>query len=191
MKTNQIVKIALFAFILSSCGSTKNLTPEFQGFGKEVVMPCVEESYDNADYYKGLGTGTDVNIGNARSAALKSAKSEVNAKLGGLVKGLSSDYSKTIAGSTERTERIMEGEFFTVVDKLLNDAEKICEGTTKDNRGAYNAFIVIQISKKEILTKMENSLSTNEELKIEFDREQFRKFAEKKMKDLENAKDNR
>ena len=193
MKSINFLKIAAIAIVLSSCGNTKSITNQQpSGFGKEISMPCVDESYDNTEYFRGLGTGTSVNIGNARTAAMSSAKSEIKAKLGGFVNGLSSDYSKTISGgSAEKTQRIMEGELFTIVDKLLNDAEKICEKSTQDKRGTFNSFIVFQIPKKEMITEMENSLSENEELKSEFSREQFRKFAKDKMKEMQDAQKNR
>lgn len=192
MKKIDFLKIVALALILSSCGtSKKTVGPEPAGFGTEVVMPCVDESYDNADYFRGLGTGTSVNIGDARTASMNSAKSEIKAKLGGFVSGLTSDYSKTISGgSGEKTQRIMEGELFAVVNKLLDDAEKVCEKTTQDQRGTFNSFIVFQIPKKDMITEMENSLSENEELKAEFSREQFRKFAKEKMEEMQNAKKN-
>ena len=195
MKKNYFLMIAIIALIISGCSSNKQTTTQpaqpqdFAGFGKKIITPCVEKSMDDKDFYRGLGIGTDVNAGNARSAAIESAQAEIQAKLGGFIKGISSNYKRTMAGNTgEHTQRALEGELFKSVEKILNDAEKICDETTQDQRGAFNAFMVLQISKEQLIKSVENSLSANKELTIEFNRDQFRKFAEEKMKALDNSK---
>lgn len=77
---------------------------------------------------------------------------------------------------------------YTVVDKMLNDAAKTCEKMYQNASGNYESYIAIQVSKKEMVNQMSTALSNNEELEIEFNRDQFRKFAEKKMKEMEDYK---
>ena len=67
---------------------------------------------------------------------------------------------------------------------MLNDADKTCEDMYQVSSGEFEAYYAIQISKKEIINKTSNVLSQNEELEIEFNREQFRKFAEKRMEEM-------
>ncbi|MFZ4462822.1 MAG: hypothetical protein ACOYN5_03200 [Bacteroidales bacterium] len=198
---NVIRLTAFIAFIsvLASCGSSKKVIPQpvpsqqqtSIGFGPKVVIPCLEKSYDDNEYFRDLGQGKNLNAQNARTAAIGSAKSMIHQKLGGFVQGLTTDYTRTMAGQVgENTQRAMEGELNTLVEKMLNDAEKICEEMTQDQNGAYNSFIVLQISKSELVDKMANTLSADEELKIEFNRDQFRKFAEEKLEKMKDAQKN-
>ena len=111
-------------------------------------------------------------------------------KLGEFVQGLSSDYSRQLRGNApvEKVQQIMEREMTGVVEKMLNDAQKICEKMTRDEAGVYHSYIAIQIPKGSMINKMANTLSANEEWESEFNREQFRKYAEEKMAKMQAAK---
>ena len=145
---------------------------------------------DDDDYFRDLGIGTSINKQSARKAAVESAKSMIKSRLGGMIKGVSTDYSRTVAGQApaDKVQRIIEEEFTQVVEKMLNDADKTCEDMYKVASGEFESYYAIQISKKEIINKVSNVLSSNEELEIEFNREQFRKFAEKRMAEVEQGK---
>lgn len=191
MKRTMFVMMAVTAMLFSACKTqeTVTTTPPSPGQTK-VVIPCVDESMDTDEEYRALGIGENVNKQNARTAAFDAAKSMLHRRLGGLVKGLSTDYSRTVAGSAQqdKVQRIMEGEMYTVVEKMLNDAAKACEEMYQNTSGNYESYIAIKVSKKEMVNQMSTALSNNEELEIEFNRDQFRKFAEKKMKELEEFK---
>ena len=158
--------------------------------GKRMVLPCVDASMDDDDYFRDLGIGTSINKQSARKAAVESAKSMIKSRLGGMIKGVSTDYSRTVAGQApaDKVQRIIEEEFTQVVEKMLNDADKTCEDMYQVASGEFESYYAIQISKKEIINKVSNVLSANEELEIEFNREQFRKFAEKRMAEVEQGK---
>lgn len=187
-----IMAIAI-TIVFASCKSSKQITQTPPPDEVEVTLYCVDESMDNEEYFKALGIGENLNQQNARSAAFDAAKSMLNKRLGGFVTGLSTDYSRTVAGDArmDKVQRMMEGEMYQVVEKMLNDAAKTCEKMTKTTSGSYKSYIAIQVSKKELVNKMADKLTENQELEIEFNRDQFRKFAEKKMKELEEMQNNR
>lgn len=149
-------------------------------------LPCGDYDKDTKEYFTGLGTAESKNEQNARDGALEAARGQVRRKLGGTVKGLSTDYSKVMRGSASQTDisSIVEGELATVVDRVLNDAEKVCERNGRTTTGAYKAYVAIQISKEELAKDMSSALSQNDKLRMEYDRERFRKFAEEYMKGL-------
>lgn len=185
MKTKVLfVSIALATMTLMSCKSTQKLPPPSDFI--EYELPCGDFDKDTKSHFTGLGTAENVNEQNARDAALEAAKGQVRRKLGGVVKGLSTDYSKLLRGSASQSdvESIVEGELATVVDRVLNDAQKTCEKMGRTQSGTYKSYMAIQISKEELANKMASALSDNDKLRMEFDRERFRKFAEEYMKGL-------
>jgi len=188
MKTNDFFKIALIALFFSSCGSTKHIQSPDR-IGTDIKLPCVEKSYDNDEYFRGLGVGTSIEIQKARDNAMASAKHEIKTKLNGYTHGLSTDYSR-ITSNPERAQKLIEDELNTLVDRYLQDAEKTCEALEKDGRGTFNSYIVFQVPKKDLLKEMEDSLAANEELKTEFNREKFRKYAKEKEKEMIKSKEN-
>lgn len=81
----------------------------------------------------------------------------------------------------------MEGEMDKIVEKMVNDASKTCEKFSQLKTGEYQSYIAIQIPKKKMMDDMLNTLTENEELEIEFNRDQFRKFAKERMEEMKKA----
>lgn len=167
--------------------------PNNSSLGEEVEMPCVYESMDDEEYFRELGTATSINMQSARTAALQAAKDMIFQKLGGYVEGLSESYSRTVAGQSaqDKVQRLMEADMNQVVQQYVNNAMKTCEKMYNKGTEGYTSFIAIQIPVKKMVEKMADVLSADEELQIEFNRDQFRKYAEEKQKKmLENQKNN-
>lgn len=191
-KTTLLILVIAIAVAFASCKTNKQVAQTPPG-RTEIELPCVDESMDTDDYFKAMGTATNVNMQNARSAAFDAAKSMLNKRLGGFVTGLSTDYSRTVAGDAQvdKVQRMMESEMYAVVERMLNDASKTCEKMYQNQSGNYESYIAIQVSKKEMINKMADRLTNNQELEIEFNRDQFRKFAEQKMKELKEMQNDR
>lgn len=191
MKTIKTLAFVAAVAVLTSCNSSKHVSMSPKTPSEvEVDMPCVDVTIEDGDFYRELGTATNINMQNARSAALNSAKSMIKDKLGEFVQGLSADYSRNVRGNApvDKVQQIIERELTGVVDKMLNDAQKICEKMTRDDAGVYHSYIAIQIPKGSMVNNMANTLSANEELETEFNRDQFRKYAEEKMAKMQAAK---
>lgn len=185
MKRTLIMVAAVATLLFGACKSNKNVvTPEKMG-NVEVELPCSQYDHDSEEYFTGMGVAENVNMQNARIAALNAAKSMVNAKLGGLARGLASDYVRTQAGGADMddVQRLAEREIVNVVERMLNDAEQTCEKLYQTPGGTYQSHIAIRISKKEMAKKMSTALSDDQKLEGMFHREQFRKWAEEYMKE--------
>lgn len=182
-----------FSIFATSCKTHKQVTTTPPPGRTEIDLPCLAESMDNNEYFRAMGTATNLNMQNARSAAFDAAKSMLNKRLGGFVTGLATDYTRSMAGDAQmdKVQRAMESELYSVVERMLNDAAKTCEKMYQNPSGNYESFIAIQVSKKELIDNMDKRLSSNQELEVEYNREQFRKYAEKKMKELQEMQDNR
>ena len=161
-------------------------------FGTFYEMPCVDASLDDDDYFKGLGVGTHINLQSARTAAMQSARQMLLERLGGFVQGLTSDYARTVAGQApaDKVQRELEDGFDKLVEKAVNDAQKTCEKFSQLKTGEFQSYIAIRIPKKQLLDNMLNTLSENEELEIEFNRDQFRKYAKDRMEEMKKAQNN-
>ncbi len=185
--------IMALAIVSTSCKSNKEIVQTPPPGRTEIELPCVDESMDNDDFFKAMGTASNLNMQNARSAAFDAAKSMLSKRLGGFITGLATDYSRTVAGDAQmdKVQRMMESEMYSVVERMLNDASKTCEKMYQNQNGAYESYISIQVSKKEMVNKFADKLTNNQELEIEFNRDQFRKFAEKKMKELQEMQEGR
>lgn len=187
-KTFIIMATVAVALAFTGCRSKKNLAVTPQEQGKiEIALPCVEESYDDENYFRAMGTATNENMQNARTSAIEAAQSMLRRRLGGFAKGLSTDYSRTIAADAqvEKIQRAMEAEITTVIEKMINDADKTCEKMLQNQAGNYESYIAIRVSKKELIKETQSKVSGMQELEVEYNREKFREFAEKRLKEME------
>lgn len=185
MKINVLVMgLALTTLMLAGCGSSKQTMQDMGN--KEIELPCAGFDRDTKDYFTGMGIGENVNMQNARTVAFDAAKGMLLRKVGGMAKGLSTSYSKTMSGNVAQDDvaRIVEGEIALVVEHMLNDAEMTCEKMYQTPAGTYQSHVAIRISKEEVAKNASKNLSENDKLRMEYDRERFRKFAEEYMKGL-------
>ena len=187
MKRTVIILAAAAMMVFGACRSNKNVITQEQMGNKEVELPCAGAGQDSEDYFGGMGVAENVNMQNARLAAINAAKSMVNAKLGGLAKGLATDYVRTQAGGAQMddVQRIAEREITAVIERMLNDAEQTCEKLYQTPSGTYQSHIAIRISKKELASKTATALSDDQKLEGMFHRDQFRKWMEEYMKEYQ------
>lgn len=193
------VVLMITAAVLSSCGAKKQVAQQSVqqpvnnngGIGVEVPVPCVEESFDDKDYFREMGTATHVNMQNARSSALQAAKSMIYEKLGGYVEGLSSSYVQTLSGSVSKEDigRAMRTRMDQVVQEEINNAQKTCEKMYNKGAEGYSSFIAIQIPVKKLVDEMSKSLSEDERLRRLFDEEQFREYSDQQIQKMLEHRD--
>lgn len=199
MKAIRFFTIMTVAAIMASCGSSRQTSNGSNNYassgpktvGVDIILPCVDESMDDTEYFRDFGEGQALTIQDARTAAIKAARGMIHRKLAEFVQGVSSDYSRTVSSGqsgASKTQSMLEDLFDGVVSDMLNHSEKICEKMQQSEDGNYHSFIAIQIPKGAMINKMANALSANEELEIEFNRDQFRKFAEDKAAKMLDAK---
>ena len=152
--------------------------------GNEVQIPCVESSYDDEEYFRDLGIGTDKNNNKqaARLNAVNQAKSMVKARLAEFVQGVTTEYFNTYntAGATDDVQHKMETKLNGVVEFMLNNADKECERLIWNNQGNYEVYYVIRIPKGELKSKMMNALN-EEKLKIDFNENRMQQFMDSRM----------
>ena len=169
-----------------------NARPASNPAGATFDLPCSGVGTSDKEHFRQLGIGKDIDLSLAQRKAIQSAKSIMRDRLGEQVKGLISDYSKTYSksGKGSDIEGILEREFTSVVDKVLDDADNPCEKAAQLNTGEFQYYYVIEIRKNELADKLADAISGNDKLRTEFDREQFRKYAEEylqKQKEFNNA----
>lgn len=168
---------------------------EVQGVAHSVTtikMPCVESSYDDENYFRDLGIGvvSSGNIQSARADAEAAAKSMIKGRLGEFVQGVTKDYFASYAGSKPKddVERKMSRDLNGVVEKMLNDADKVCEDNGVDYQGNERYYYAIQIPKKDLKKQMIETLSADEKLGIDFHEDQMQKFMDERMQGMLEAK---
>lgn len=161
-----------------------NKRPAASPAGVVFDVPCLGVSKSDNEYYRQLGVGEDMDISVAMSNSIQNAQSLMLDRLGGEVKGLATDYSKKFSksGSGDSKRGLIEREFTKAVNEVLQTADQECEQPAQMPSGAYRYYYVIKIRKGKLVDAMTKAIDQNDELRTEFDRDQFRKYAEDYMR---------
>ncbi|GHT44437.1 hypothetical protein AGMMS49965_20060 [Bacteroidia bacterium] len=183
----RVAVMAAFAGVMmTSCGGSKGMAGGNYGkpagggspFGDVFEAPCT--MMDTDDYFAatGIASGSKNRMDVLQTAALTNAQNLVRQKLQHAYKGAIDDYSKYIGNNagSDAVAKVERGGT-QIIDALINNTRAACgpKFSAVDERGDVTCFVGIQISTKQITEKMVDHVSHDEEMKIRFDEDEFRK----------------
>ena len=141
-------------------------------------LPC--EFYDDDEWFYAFGSRLIKQQNTVASGLLRSLQRQMKDKLAGAYKQVTRDYfdqMDTEEGSYEREH--IEGAGEMVINQLVNETREACRqrSTYPNADGLYTMYMAIKVSKKEIVEKVVNTLSEDQQLKVRFNEKQFRDSA--------------
>ena len=179
-----VFPLMMAGLLTVSCSSSKKLAnqnykPKAGSPFEEVYdAPCLD--YDTDDYYVGLGiaSGAKARMGELQTAALTNAQNIVRQKLQHAYKGAIDDYSNYVGNNSgSDLEAKVERGGTQLINKIVNDTRATCgpRFSGVDDKGDVTCYVGIRIYKKEFVEAVTKHLSDDEELKIRFKEDEFRK----------------
>lgn len=197
MKKNLFMMMAFVAgvSVLTSCGGTsKQVVAPTQA-----VNPFASGAYsapgfepDTDEYFAGWGTanGPQTRMDVLQLSALTNAQNAVRQKLKHAYKGMVSDYSNYIGNNNGSDAQIhVERAGDQIIDAVVNETQaKTLNFSGVDDKGRLNCYIGIRIYKKQLADKIADAVSEDEELKIRFKEQEFRKYMQEKFKEYKESK---
>ena len=189
MKTNFLKVSGLFlmagalSFMVTSCKTTQKVTPQNSG-EVEVLTPCAGpefQSNSKALRYSAIGESMDQMT--AKKKAMSEARAGLAASINTVVKAVTDNYVKS--GNYNNKEELMknyEGVTREVVNQTLAGTTVICEKNTfNKNTGNYKSYICIELGGSDILQSINNKMTSNEMLKVDYNYEKFKKTFDEEM----------
>lgn len=188
---------------LISCGSTKPVvqsyptpqqttqqTPSTNPFGGETYsMPTFEP--DTEEYFaaSGIATGARQRIDVLQQAALTNAQSIIRQKMKHAYQGMISDYTNYmgINSKSDAATKIERGGN-QLIDVVVNETmARDVKYSGVDEKGNVTCFVGIRVYKKQIADKLADQVSNDEELKLRFNENQYRKYIQEKFKEYKET----
>lgn len=176
------------AMMMVSCGASKKVAeaPAQPGnpFGPGEIYepPCTE--IDTPEYFgaTGIAIGAKARIAELQLNALENAKDMIRRKMQHAYKGAIDNYMNTV-GTNAGTdiESKLEAGGTQVIDLIVNEVSANCgpKYSSVDEKGNVTCFIGIRIPKRAlaetIVDNVRDNVSEDEELKIRFKEDEFRK----------------
>jgi phosphopantetheine adenylyltransferase len=181
--------IALAGLILTAgmfgCKGKKEAAPEGE---VEVKVYCSGPDYfSNNEYFRANAIGESVDQMTSKKKALSNAKAELASSINTVIKGTTDNYVNSREfNNVENVEERFEGLTREIINQELSGVKTICEKMTKTQNGTYKTYIAIELSGDELVSKINEKLSKDERLKIDYDYEKFKKTFDEEMSKLEN-----
>jgi hypothetical protein len=180
--------IALMIVVaFSSCGASRmaNKTPD--GMTRE-AMPLTGAKYrSDADYYRATQNGESTERSIAQKIAMQNCRQDLAAAIQADMNIVVENYAKNQnAGlSTEAQEQYQYQEMaYTVVNQQLKDVQVVEEKLYREDDGSFRYYVCLQVSKEALKAAIEEAITKDAKLQVEFDRAEFKKIFDEKMADF-------
>lgn len=193
MKTirfTSILMIASFSVLVmvSGCKSKEKVA---KAPGEELIeVHCSgPEYFANAEYFRANQVGESQDQATAKKKAMSNARADLASSVETTIKGVIDNYvNSRELNNTEEVEERFESLTREVINQKLTGVKTICEKTAKTTDGKYKTYIAIELAGDELMNAMNERLSTDAKLKIDYDYEQFKKTFDSEMKKMESER---
>jgi hypothetical protein len=176
---------ASIAMLNSSCGGPKQAT---EG-SNEVILPLTGKEYQSdKEFYRAKASGKSPDISTAKKIALNNAKAEVAGLISSKIKTVTDNYvNQRSVADAQDFESKFESMTREIVNQQLVDVAIIGEKLFQKDK-TYEYWIGIEVSKKSILEGINNNISKNQKLAIDYDKKKFEDVYNAEMDKMEEQK---
>jgi hypothetical protein len=174
MKSKQVLIIGLSVILaFTSCSSTKKLEKVTKA--QEITVPFSESKYkSDKEFFRAKQVGKSPDLATAKKIALLNAKAELAGNIKSLIKRVTDEYTnQRTVGDKQEFENKFEELSKEVVNQTLTDVKLIDEKIFKEQDGGYSYWTAIEVSKQSILEGVNNKISKNEKLQLDYDKKKF------------------
>lgn len=196
MKKTLLFLVLVGTFV--SCGSNKQATQSYESartkpttnpFGGDFYsMPTFEP--DTEEYFAASGTanGARERMDVLQQAALANAQNIIRQKMKHAYQGMVSNYSNYMGmnSKSDAVTKIEQGGN-QIIDGIVNETmARDIKFSGVDEKGNVTCFVSIRIYKKQMADKIADQISQDEELKLRFNEDQYRKYIQEKLKEYKD-----
>lgn len=173
--------------ILSGCKSKEKVSKvEDQGETLIEVYCSGPDFQSNNEFFRANQVGESVDQATAKKKAQSNTRADLASAIETQMKIVIDNYvNSREMNNTEEAEERYESLAREVVNQKLTGVKTICEKTTKTSEGKYKTYIAIELAGDELMSALNDRLSKDAKLKIDYDYEQFKKTFEEEMDKLE------
>ncbi len=182
MKTklfSMVLAVMAMVVAVSSCGGQKKMNA-----GKtEIIMPFnTPADMSDMEYFRATASGTSPDQEMARTIADLNARTQLGTQVTSVVKAVTERYMNqvNVADKAEFAQKV-EQNVRLVVNEELNGA--VVRGTKlyQNEDGSYEFWVNIEMPRAKIMDGIEEAISRDDKLAIDFDQHLFMKTFDEEM----------
>ena len=147
-----------------------------------------EEYFSNNEFFRSNGLGESMDQATAKKKAFSNARADLASAINTTIQGTIDNYVNSREfNNREEVEERFEGLTREVLDQELTGTKTICQKAVKvTDSGNYKYYVAIELSGQDLIGAMNERLSQDERLKIDYDYEQFKETFNQEMDKLKN-----
>ncbi|MCD4694957.1 MAG: hypothetical protein K8S16_01855 [Bacteroidales bacterium] len=156
--------------------------------GEEIIEVYCSgpEYFANAEYFRANQVGESLDQATAKKKAMSNARADMASSVETTIKGVIDNYvNSRELNNTEEVEERFESLTREVINQKLTGVKTICEKTTRTTDGKYKTYIALELAGDELMNAMNERLSNDAKLKIDYDYEKFKNTFDEEMKKME------
>lgn len=181
-----IAFLAMSVMLFTQCKSQKEVSAP-GGETKVEVLCSGPEYFTDGEYFRANSVAESPNQANSKRMALSNARAELAGQIEVTVKAVIDNYVQDIAvGDTQEYAQRYEGLSREVINQQLRGTRVICEELTRTAQGRYKTYIAIELMGSELLNSMNERISKDDRLRLDYDYEKFKENFNEEMEKLDN-----
>ncbi|MCL2073987.1 MAG: hypothetical protein FWH18_08705 [Marinilabiliaceae bacterium] len=154
-------------------------------------MPCEKDGKSDKNYFRAYSMSESTNLQLSKEKALIAAKQRLITLINSNTKSVTDRYvNEREVGNASEFEQKFENLTREVADETISNVVIICEKTSVlDNKKSkqskqYRTFISIQVSKDDVLSSMNNRISKDAKLQLDYDKKKFEEIFNQEMEKM-------
>ena len=176
------------AIFCTSCKTSKQPQSISQVEGSvEIKLPFSGKEYQSdSKHFRAMNQGKSPDMATAKKIAMTNALSEIATRIQNTVKQVTDQYtSQRNVGDATSWENKFQEKSRVVVRQVLQDVDVMDEKVFKETDGQYKYYIVLEMEKDQVIKKISSAVSSDAELKVDFDDYMFTKIFNEEMEKFE------
>jgi hypothetical protein len=187
MKTTNFLLIpAMAAIMLTACKAKQQNPVQKETGAVEITVPFSSKEYrSDENTFRSKQVGKSPDIATAKKIAFQNAKAEMASNINSLVKRVTDQYTnQRTVGSNQDFENKFEEQSREVVNLEMSNVKEIGEKIFKEPDGGYSYWIALEADKKTIFDKIDSKISSDDKLKLDYDKQKFQQIFDSEMKKM-------
>jgi hypothetical protein len=184
----KLLLVIIIGCSLFSCKSKQKITKATGTV--EIAIPFSDSKYQtDKKFFRAVQSGTSPDMSTAKKIALVNAKTELAGNIQTLVKTVTDNYTnqRTFTNKQE-FENKFEELSRQVTTQMLTNVVSIDEKMLKDEEGKYTCWMAIEMNKDEVLKNMNDQISKDAKLQIDFDKYLYEKIFNQEIEKFNSGK---
>jgi hypothetical protein len=156
---------------------------------KEIELHCSGPEFrSDKNNFRANATGESSDMEIARKKATSNCKAALAGQIETVIKGTTDNYVNSREfNNVEEVEERFEALNREVINQQLNNVRTICEKITQTKAGTYKCYMAIEMNVDALEEAMNNRLSKDQRLKVDYDYEKYKETFDKEMEKLEQG----